>query len=158
MSRPGKGGQHGARNRRRSGGRAKSVHAGKRVPPARIGALVGDLLRQAVRDRCTELHIEPGDTGARVRFRIDGVLHDGRAIRQEDALPVVAHLRSLVAPDGREADHDLPQDGGFGFDEDSLSALIASRIGSRAVPSGASRCSQRCSSVSTTGTRTGGTC
>ncbi len=34
------------------------------------------MLTQALRDRASDVHIEPMDTLTRVRFRIDGVLHD----------------------------------------------------------------------------------
>ena len=48
------------------------------------------ILKQAVRYRATEIHIEPGHEQGRVRYRIDGVL------QQVVALPSTAHSR-LVA-------------------------------------------------------------
>ena len=34
------------------------------------------ILTQALRDRASDIHIEPQDDRVRVRFRIDGALHD----------------------------------------------------------------------------------
>ena len=48
------------------------------------------ILQQAVRYRATEIHIEPGATQGRVRYRVDGVL------QQVVDLPTAAHAR-LVA-------------------------------------------------------------
>lgn len=46
---------------------------GGETPVVRISEM---LLTQAIRDRASDIHIEPHDDGVRVRFRIDGVLRD----------------------------------------------------------------------------------
>ncbi|HEX7188650.1 MAG TPA: GspE/PulE family protein [Actinomycetes bacterium] len=43
---------------------------------APVVQVVSIVLTQALRDRASDVHIEPMDTLTRVRFRIDGVLHD----------------------------------------------------------------------------------
>lgn len=43
------------------------------APPAQVVDL---LLRQAIQDRASDIHIEPAEARLRVRFRIDGILHD----------------------------------------------------------------------------------
>ena len=34
------------------------------------------LITQAINDRASDIHIEPGEREVRVRYRIDGVLHE----------------------------------------------------------------------------------
>ncbi|MGN6474815.1 MAG: GspE/PulE family protein [Mycobacteriales bacterium] len=43
---------------------------------APVVQLVNKLLVQALRDRASDIHIEPQDDRVRIRFRIDGALHD----------------------------------------------------------------------------------
>jgi type II secretory ATPase GspE/PulE/Tfp pilus assembly ATPase PilB-like protein len=38
------------------------------------------VLRQAVAERATDVHLDPGDTGKLVRFRVDGVIHEKPAV------------------------------------------------------------------------------
>ena len=72
--------------------------------------LVHATLLQAIRQRASDVHLEPGEAGLRVRFRIDGVLYD-RAILRRDVQEGVA---SRVKVMGRMdiAERRLPQDGG----------------------------------------------
>ena len=41
-----------------------------------IDTLVHTVLADAIEQRATDVHFEPGPTGVRVRFRVDGTLHD----------------------------------------------------------------------------------
>ncbi|HEY4409938.1 MAG TPA: hypothetical protein VGO87_08645, partial [Acidimicrobiia bacterium] len=43
---------------------------------APVVKVVNLLIAQALRDRASDLHIEPQDTQVRIRFRVDGALHD----------------------------------------------------------------------------------
>ena len=43
------------------------------------------LIQQAVRDRASDIHLEPQDDRLRIRYRIDGILHD------MNSLPIRAH-------------------------------------------------------------------
>ena len=43
------------------------------------------LIQQAVRDRASDIHLEPQDNRLRIRYRIDGILHD------MNSLPIRAH-------------------------------------------------------------------
>jgi len=69
------------------------------------------LIAQAVKDRASDVHLEPQDDRLRVRFRIDGILHDMYSF------PVAAHQR-LVSRVKILAQMDIseqrrPQDGQF---------------------------------------------
>jgi type IV pilus assembly protein PilB len=73
--------------------------------------LVNAMFEQAIADRASDIHIEPGGSSVRIRMRIDGVLHD----RSEAPL---AMLRSLMVRlkvlSGLDiAQNRLPQDGRF---------------------------------------------
>jgi general secretion pathway protein E len=72
-------------------------------------AFVNNLLGQAIEERASDVHMEPGEFGVEVRFRIDGVLH-GRAEIGLDRYPAVASRIKLIA--GLDiAERRLPQDG-----------------------------------------------
>ena len=43
---------------------------------APIVKLVNAIMTQAVGDRASDVHIEPAETNVRIRFRVDGVLHE----------------------------------------------------------------------------------
>jgi len=43
---------------------------------APVVQLVDRILTQAIRDRASDVHIEPGDGGVRIRFRVDGALKE----------------------------------------------------------------------------------
>ena len=42
------------------------------------------IITQALRDRASDIHIEPHDDRVRVRFRIDGALHDAARPARRD--------------------------------------------------------------------------
>ncbi len=72
------------------------------------------LLEQAVRDRASDIHLEPDREAVQVRFRVDGVLH--RAL----SLPKVSHAALLsrikVLAGMNIAERRRPQDGQFAAD------------------------------------------
>ena len=71
--------------------------------------LLNTLVTRALRQAASDLHIEPQDGASRVRFRIDGVLHDVDTIPADMALPVVTRLKILAGMDIGERRR--PQDG-----------------------------------------------
>jgi general secretion pathway protein E len=82
--------------------------------------LVHAMLLQAVRQRASDIHIEPGESGLRVRFRIDGVLYERAALRAEVREGVASRIKVMGRMD--IAERRLPQDGG-----------VAIRIGDRRI-------------------------
>ncbi len=76
-----------------------------------IVRLVNALLEQAVDERASDLHIEPGADRVRVRFRVDGVLHDTSETPLAVLRPVVSRVKVLGALD--IAQTRVPQDGRF---------------------------------------------
>jgi type IV pilus assembly protein PilB len=71
--------------------------------------LVNLLITQAVNDRASDIHIEPGESGLRVRYRIDGVLHEVMNPPKSIAAGVTSRLKIMA--DINIAERRIPQDG-----------------------------------------------
>jgi general secretion pathway protein E len=71
--------------------------------------LLNSLIGKALRQGASDMHIEPQGGRARVRFRVDGVLHDVDTIPPAMVLPVITRLKILAAMD--IAERRRPQDG-----------------------------------------------
>jgi len=75
--------------------------------------LLNSLLARALRQGASDLHLEPQGGPARVRFRIDGVLHEVDTIPNSMVLPIVTRLKILAGMDIGERRR--PQDGKIEF-------------------------------------------
>jgi type IV pilus assembly protein PilB len=73
--------------------------------------LVNSMLTQAVKDRASDIHIEPGEAGLRVRYRIDGVLHETMRPPLHLHPGIVSRIKILSGMD--IAEKRIPQDGRF---------------------------------------------
>lgn len=71
--------------------------------------LLNSLITRALRLGASDMHLEPYKGKYRVRFRVDGVLHDAEAIPARLQLPVVSRLKILSDMD--IAEKRRPQDG-----------------------------------------------
>ncbi len=69
------------------------------------------LIREAIKQRASDIHIEPFYDNISIRFRIDGVLHPIPPPEKSMALPLVSRLKILSKMD--IAEKRLPQDGSF---------------------------------------------
>jgi type IV pilus assembly protein PilB len=79
------------------------------VEDAPIVKYVNLILRQALQERASDVHIEPSADDLRIRFRIDGVLHD--ITRSPKAIQGGVTTRLKVMANLDIAEHRLPQDG-----------------------------------------------
>src|SRR5690606_7714014 len=70
---------------------------------------VNALISQAVGDRASDIHIEPQETELRVRYRIDGVLHEITTQSRRIHAGVVSRLKIMADMD--IAERRVPQDG-----------------------------------------------
>ncbi len=61
--------------------------------PENIAERVNQILEQALRQRASDIHIEPTETHLRIRLRVDGVLHALPLLAPELAAPVIARLK-----------------------------------------------------------------
>ncbi len=75
--------------------------------------LVSTLITRAVNERASDIHIEPGERDLRVRFRIDGVLHEVMTTPRSAAGAVVSRLKIMAELD--IAERRVPQDGRVGL-------------------------------------------
>ena len=71
--------------------------------------LLNSLLARALRQGASDLHFEPQGGPARVRYRIDGVLHEVDTVPANMVLPVITRLKILAGMDIGERRR--PQDG-----------------------------------------------
>ena len=76
---------------------------------APIVRYVNLLILQALNERASDIHIEPTAADLRIRYRIDGVLHDVSTGPKAIAAAVTTRLK--VMADMNIAEHRIPQDG-----------------------------------------------
>ena len=74
-----------------------------------IVKLVNLLVTQAISDRASDIHIEPGEDDVRVRYRIDGVLHEVMRPPKRIQSGIISRLK--VMADINIAERRVPQDG-----------------------------------------------
>jgi type IV pilus assembly protein PilB len=79
------------------------------VEEAPIVKYVNLLITQAIQDRASDIHIEPTETELRVRYRIDGVLHEIMRSPKQIAGGVTSRLKIMSEID--IAERRIPQDG-----------------------------------------------
>jgi general secretion pathway protein E len=79
-------------------------------PVARVVELI---LNQAIRDRASDVHIMPGADGLRVRYRIDGILHDALQAPLTVHGPLISRIKILA--EMNIAERRRPQDGQLVF-------------------------------------------
>lgn len=80
-----------------------------RVADAPITKLVSSIINGAIDARASDIHIEPQEPDMRVRYRIDGILHDTIGVPSSAQQEVVSHIKILADMDISE--RRLPQDG-----------------------------------------------
>jgi type IV pilus assembly protein PilB len=81
------------------------------VPVVRI---VDTLLKHAIIQDASDIHIEPADTQVIVRYRIDGILHDAMVLPKNVASGITARIK--VLSNLKLDEKRIPQDGRFKID------------------------------------------
>jgi len=91
----------------------KQLEAGQIIREAPIAKIVATTLEFAIKSRASDVHIEPQPDKTRVRYRIDGILHEKLILprRVHDAL--ISRIKILS--DMKIDEKRLPQDGRFNF-------------------------------------------
>jgi len=80
------------------------------VEDAPIVKLVNAIMTQAVGDRASDVHLEPGERNVRIRFRVDGVLHEPMPPAPKNIQGgLISRLK--VMADLNIAEKRVPQDG-----------------------------------------------
>jgi len=76
------------------------------APVVRLANLV---IRQAIRDKASDIHIQPEVNRVRIRYRIDGILHDTMSVPKKVQAPLVSRIKVMADMD--IAEKRAPQDG-----------------------------------------------
>ena len=78
-----------------------------------IVKMVNLLITQALADRASDIHIEPTDRDVRIRYRVDGVLHEVMRSPKNIQAGLISRLK--VMGDINIAERRIPQDGRVGL-------------------------------------------
>lgn len=76
---------------------------------APIIKLASAVIQQAITDRASDIHIEPGPKAIRVRYRIDGVLMEAMTVPKNLMAPLISRYKIMA--DMNIAERRIPQDG-----------------------------------------------
>ena len=76
---------------------------------APIIRIVNTILLYALKDGASDIHIEPQAKGVRIRYRIDGVLHEQMKIPQYVLNPLISRIKIMA--EMNIAERRIPQDG-----------------------------------------------
>ncbi|MFL6238897.1 MAG: GspE/PulE family protein [Actinomycetes bacterium] len=99
-----------------------AVKAADSSTDAPVVQVVNRLVTQALRDRSSDVHIEPQEDRIRIRFRIDGALHDVVALPANMGPALVSRLKILAGMNIVERRR--PQDGQIAMDVDGRAVDI----------------------------------
>jgi type IV pilus assembly protein PilB len=78
---------------------------------APVVKLVNLIITQAILDRASDIHLEPEDKNLRVRYRIDGILHEALSPPKHLQAAIISRIKILAELDIAESR--IPQDGRF---------------------------------------------
>lgn len=109
------------------------ARAASGVPVIRLVTMI---IEGAINAGATDIHLDPQDPEMRVRYRIDGVLHDVMSIPSDIEAPVVSRIKIMADMDITETRH--PQDGHISMDYndgefDVRVATLPTYLGERVV-------------------------
>lgn len=89
---------------------------GEIIREAPIAKIVSTLLEFAMKSRASDIHLEPQENKTRVRYRIDGILHEKLVLPRKVHEAVISRIKILG---GMKIDERrVPQDGRFNFRSD----------------------------------------
>ncbi len=83
--------------------------SGTLAEEAPIIRIVNTVLLYALKDGASDIHIEPQQKGVRIRYRIDGVLHEQMKIPQYVLNPLISRIK--IMSEMNIAERRVPQDG-----------------------------------------------
>jgi type IV pilus assembly protein PilB len=91
--------------------RTISLEAGLGTDDAPVIRIVADTFKEAVQGKASDIHIEPQEKALRIRFRLDGDLHQVAILPFELAQPVTSRVK--VISNLKIDETRMPQDGRF---------------------------------------------
>ena len=94
--------------------------------------LVNQIIREAVHDNASDIHIEPGPHNVRIRYRVDGVLHEVATVPVSARAGLLSRIKVMAEMD--IAERRRPQDGRIGILIDGR--MIDMRVATLPTPFG----------------------
>jgi type IV pilus assembly protein PilB len=94
-------------------GPAEVVDLMETADDAPVIKLVNGIIAQAVEQGASDVHLAPADNELRVRFRVDGVLHDSGSVPRRMVSGVISRVK--IMSDLDIAERRVPQDGRVGL-------------------------------------------
>ncbi|OGX25322.1 MAG: hypothetical protein A2Y03_11345 [Omnitrophica WOR_2 bacterium GWF2_38_59] len=106
---------------------------GEKAPVIRMVNLI---VKEAIRQKASDIHIEPAEDGVRVRYRIDGILRDILNLPKENQNAVIVRIKIMSRLD--ITSNYVPQDGRFkmkvaGKEIDFRVSLLPTTFGQKIV-------------------------
>ncbi|MGA9049597.1 MAG: GspE/PulE family protein [Dehalococcoidia bacterium] len=101
-------------DRTSAGQAAADVSLADEASDTPIARQLDRLLEEGVKARASDIHIEPDEIRVRVRYRIDGILHEVASLPLSVHTALISRIKILS--DMNIADHRRPQDGQFSFE------------------------------------------
>lgn len=97
---------------------------------------VNSVLYEAVKERASDIHVEPFEDDLSVRYRVDGILHNVHSLSKKLHSPILSRVKIMASLD--IAEKRLPQDGRIrikiaGKDIDIRVSTVPTSFGERAV-------------------------
>ena len=83
------------------------------VTEAPVAQALSLIIEEAAKAGASDVHLQPDEDKLRVRYRIDGTLHDILSLPFVTAVPLISRIKILA--NMNIADHHRPQDGQFSF-------------------------------------------
>ncbi|OGI29565.1 MAG: hypothetical protein A2288_03175 [Candidatus Moranbacteria bacterium RIFOXYA12_FULL_44_15] len=80
--------------------------------------IVDTLIKHAILQSASDIHIEPDEKEVRVRYRIDGILHEAMILPKQVRDGIIARIK--VLSNLKLDEHRVPQDGRFKLEKDGL--------------------------------------
>jgi type IV pilus assembly protein PilB len=114
---------------------AEKIQSGEKADLP-IVRMVDTLLRHAILQRASDIHIEPREREVIIRYRIDGILHDAMTLPRKVSSGIIARVKVLA--NLKLDEHRLPQDGRFQIETDDYNisfrvSIIPIYAGEKAV-------------------------
>lgn len=101
-------------------------NVGAVIKEAPIAKIITKVLEFAVKSRASDVHIEPTEDKTRIRYRIDGILHEKLVVPREIHDALVSRIKILS--DLKIDEKRIPQDGRFNFrtEEEEVDLRVSS--------------------------------
>ena len=80
--------------------------------------IVDTLIKHAIIQNASDIHIEPDEKEVRIRYRIDGILHEAMTLPKQVREGIVARIK--VLSNLKLDEHRIPQDGRFKIEKEGI--------------------------------------